>query len=673
MTDYIYDIETFPNVFTMGVSQVDSSNRWMFVISDWHEDSMTLIDFLYMLQQTNARMVGFNNMGFDWPIVSYFQNNLPSMTNIAHQLWLKAVTIIDSDDRFGHIIWQPEIEQLDLYRINHFDNIARATSLKMLEFNMQMDEIEDLPFPVNTTLAESDVQVLIDYNLKDVEATEKFYYESLDAIRFREQLTRQYHQNFMNLNDTAIGKKYFVMELEKRNPGCCYTKDPETGKRSPRQTPRDQIPLASVVLHYIQFQHPEFKRVHQWMLSSTVKDANDIKDISAEINGFRFDFGRGGIHGSINDAIVVATPEEVIIDLDVTSYYPSIAIVNRFYPTHLGEPFCNIWAEIKAQRAQHAKGTIENKMLKLALNGSYGDLGNPYSPFYDMKCLLEITINGQLLLCMLAEQLMQIPELQLIQINTDGLTVKVPRSELLSVERVTDWWQTFTCLDLEQVEYCRMFIRDVNNYIGEDLDGKLKRKGAYEHVHPRDRNPVGWHQNLSAMVVPLAAEAYLVRGIPIRHFIENHQDFMDFMLRTKVKRSDQLEIGGKPFQRITRYLVTNYGDPIVKKSPPPTGYQIGQWKRANSLTDSTYYQILKTIDDLPRGGSGPLDSTGRPWDERINTKNHSKYEERLTGIDVGWLVTPYNVIDSPIVRSTINFEYYIQETKKLTDKLEMLV
>ena len=103
LTDYIYDIETFPNAFLMAVEEVGfTANRWMFEISDWHDDSMGLTHFMWMLQETKARMVGFNNMGFDYPVIHHFQNHLPSMDNVAHQLWQKASAIINDDDG-GHM------------------------------------------------------------------------------------------------------------------------------------------------------------------------------------------------------------------------------------------------------------------------------------------------------------------------------------------------------------------------------------------------------------------------------------------------------------------------------------------------------------------------------------------------------------------------------------------
>lgn len=659
--DYVYDLETYPNVFTMCVLEPSTASRRSFEISDWRDDSILLIDFLWQLQNTESRMVGFNNMGFDWPILAHFRDGIHSMENIAHQLWVKAQQIIQSDDRFGHVIWQPEIPQLDLYKIHHFDNVARSTSLKMLEFNMRMDTIQELPFDPMLPLAQENVPDLIEYNFWDVEATAKFYQASRDMIEFREELSARYRHDFTNFNDTKIGKQYFIMELEKAQPGSCYYRNPETGKREMRQTHRTGIALSEVIFPYIQFQHPEFQRVHTWLSHQTAWDANAIKDISATIDGFKFDFGRGGIHGSISNSIVHSDLDHIIIDLDVTSYYPSLAIVNRLHPEHLGETFCDIYADIKAQRAQHPKGSAPNKMLKLALNGVYGDTGNAYSPFLDMKYLLSITINGQLLLCMLAEHLMRIPGLQMIQINTDGLTVRLPYDRVDDLEHVAQWWQEFTCLELEEARYSRMFIRDVNNYLAEDMSGSVKRKGAYEWKPPAERNPSGWHQNLSAMVIPMAAEAHLTRGVRLDSFIYHHPDIMDFMLRTKIPRDSHVEIGGKRYQRVTRYMVTTKGQPMVKVSPPPAGYAEGQWKRANGLTDQFYRSCLNE----PPVTGGELDTTGRPWDERINTKNKSKYGERRLSIEAGWLVTPFNVIDAPIDRRIINFDYYIQEAEKL--------
>jgi len=209
----------------------------------------------------------------------------------------------------------------------------------------------------------------------------------------------------------------------------------------------------------------------------------------------------------------------------------------------------------------YKKGTPQNAMLKLALNGVYGDSNNKYSPFYDPQYTMTITINGQLMICMLAEKYMEIEGVQIIQVNTDGVTIKCPRNKIDDVEKVNKEWCKTTMLDLERADYKRMFVRDVNNYIGEFADGSLKRKGAYEYV-------IGWHQNHSALVVQKVAEKHLVEGTPVSDAIMNHDDIYDFMLRTKIPRSSRLMHGDEQVQNVSRYYISKNGKPLVKIMPP---------------------------------------------------------------------------------------------------------
>jgi hypothetical protein len=316
--------------------------------------------------------------------------------------------------------------------------------------------------------------------------------------------------------------------------------------------------------------------VLEWLKAQTITETKGVfTDLVARIAGFDFVFGTGGIHGSVENEIVEADSQYAVIDLDVSSYYPNLAIKNRFFPEHLGQGFCDIYQHLYEQRKNYPKGSAENAMLKLALNGVYGDSNNVFSVFYDPLFTMRITLNGQLLLCLLAETLMKLEGLRLIQINTDGLTIRVPRDLICEVERIRGEWERMTQLTLEEAHYSRMFIRDVNSYIAEYMDGKLKRKGAYEY-------DLEWHQNHSALVVPKAAEKVLVEGAPIRETIENWPDMYDFMLRAKVPRSSYLVIdygdGEKQIQNTTRYYVAKGGGRLYKWMPP-LAKKPDQWRR----------------------------------------------------------------------------------------------
>jgi len=567
MNLYPYDIETYPNVFTCTLFTPDGA-RMVFEISDRTDDTLILLQWFKFIADQCGYLVGFNNESFDYYVV----HGLIENPSIGYQgLYDRAIQVISHRGRFPLQIWPRDryVKQLDLYKIHHFDNPAKRTSLKIIEFNMRMSNIRDLPFEPGLYLTNEQIDVLRAYNVHDVEATADFMRESMPMIEFRHELIETLGPDVINYNDTKIGKQFFIKELEKHGPNACYSKI--NGQKVTHQTPRAEIKIADIIFDYVQFESVEFSAILDYLKTQTITETKSVPalNIAAHFAGVLFQFGTGGMHASVEGAQVFADDDNLIIDLDVTSYYPSLAIANRVYPEHLGENFCNIYGDLKQRRTSFAKGSAQNAMLKLALNGVYGDSNNEYSPFYDPQYTMSITINGQLLLCMLAEQLHKIPELKLIQVNTDGLTVKVPKRFESNVMQAAAFWEKRTGLDLERADYSKMFIRDVNNYFAVTTDGKTKRKSAYCHERISE---LGWHKDHGGLVIPKAAEAFLLHGVPVDQFLRNHDDLFDFCFRAKVPRSSRLELrtanGASILQNVTRYIVTNGGGQLVKIMPP---------------------------------------------------------------------------------------------------------
>ena len=293
--------------------------------------------------------------------------------------------------------------------------------------------------------------------------------------------------------------------------------------------------------------------------------------------------------------------------------YPNIAISNKVYPEHLTERFCDIYKEMYEQRKSYAKNTAENAMLKLGLNGTYGKSNDKFSVFYDPMFTMKITINGQLSLAMLADRLLSIKGLKIVQLNTDGVTVALPRYCQAEYSLICQQWEKDVGLQLEYVDYSKMIIRDVNNYIAVSTSEKVKRKGAYQY------EGLAWHQNHSSLVIPMAAEAFMLNSKPIAEFIKEHLDkgnIFDFMLRTKVDRSSRLvtvdsEGNETAQQRICRYYISNTGGKLIK--------------------------IMKPLE--------------------------GSTEDRRFAIDSNWLVKTCNNMKD--FDGDINIEYYVQEAEKL--------
>lgn len=611
---YVYDEECYPNVWLFGAKHVETGLKYVFEISDRRDDRFQLFAFIEHLKLHSEEMVGFNTIGYDYPVLHDIINNINYIT--PSEIYRKSDSIINTEDRFGHIIWDRDmhVKQIDLYKIHHFDNKARAVGLKMLEFVMRLDNIEDLPFKPGQYLQSHEIDHLRDYMFHDIFATEKFLGYSMKAINLRREITEKFGKNFINHNDTKIGKDYFLMELEKAG---FQVKNVRTN--------RPVINLNDVVLPYVKFERSEFNEVLNWLRAQQITETKGVfKNLKANIDGFEFVFGLGGIHGSIESQSVYSDDEKVIIDLDVASYYPNLAIKNKVFPAHFGEAFCDIYENVYIMRQGYKKGTGENLVFKLALNGVYGDSNNPYSSFYDSVYTMTITINGQLLLCMFAEQAIKIEGLELIQANTDGITVRLPRHRVNELEKIREWWQDLTKLELEEAVYDAMHIRDVNNYIAVYEGGKeVKRKGAYGHTHVADDGDLAWHQNHSMQVVAKAAEAALVHGRDIREFIYTHDDFYDFMMCVKVPRSSKLMWGDKQVQNISRYYISIDGDPLTKMMPP----------------------LAKNGPDAP-------------W--------------RSMSVNKGYTVTVCNNIKHAS-RDNLNYEFYVAEAEKLVNPLRYKV
>jgi hypothetical protein len=201
------------------------------------------------------------------------------------------------------------------------------------------------------------------------------------------------------------------------------------------------------------------------------------------------------------------------------------------------------------------------------------------------------TINGQLLLTMLAEMLMDIEDSKLIQINTDGLTMVIPKSKLSEYYDLCDKWMEITKLQLEYVEYSKMIIFDVNNYLSFYTNGKYKAKGRCEFEN------IPLHKNKSFAIIPRAFYEYHKNNIEPVDFITNHNNIYDFCAGVKSKRSDKKgsnwyqlhwvdngEYKTKKLSKTVRYYISNKGCFLIKHSEDGTQSHVeAPIRRGNKL------------------------------------------------------------------------------------------
>lgn len=352
---YVYDIEVYPNLYLFCSTCLDTGKEQVFEVSERKDDRNL---FALFLSQKDLVMIGFNNLGYDYPIVH----------NIITKWFDKPLkSFLQSVYRYGKSLIggkQPYIKgsdmicrQIDLYKINHFDNFAKSCSLKELEFNFDMDNIEELPFDPNKPIALEDIDHLIAYCKNDVKTTCKLYDHTLPEIELREKLSPIYDHDFTNYNSTKIGEYILVSSVEKELGHDRVYETIDTGDRVIErmiQSPIEKIALKDVIFPYIVFVEPCFKALLSFLRSQTIEElsgafnkipfdkikclegyykpdkttavlGNERIDVQRSLNidfkGCVIQYGVGGAHACIDPGIYISDDENVILDLDVRNRY----------------------------------------------------------------------------------------------------------------------------------------------------------------------------------------------------------------------------------------------------------------------------------------------------------------------------------------------------------------
>lgn len=242
--------------------------------------------------------------------------------------------------------------------------------------------------------------------------------------------------------------------------------------------------------------------------------------------------GYGGIHAAIPNYFFEQNGTRRIINKDVASYYPHLMTLCGYTSRNIPSPetFSNVLETRMKAKASGDKATAN--ALKLVVNTTYGAMLNQYNDLYDPLMGRSVCITGQLFLMELAQHLYRdIPDLKIVQLNTDGIMVECSEEQLKAIDEICDEWQARTGFELETDSVAKIAQKDVNNYIEVQADGSHKSKGGYL---VRGIAPAGaFNINNNACIVATALKEYFVNGTPVEETIEQCDDIFQFQLIAK--------------------------------------------------------------------------------------------------------------------------------------------
>ena len=572
-THWVMDYETLSNCFIAVFEAVNSEEQKIFVIHESQNDILELVEFLQENISSDEWHVSFNGLGFDSQITEYILRNKDSVIHntgetIAKWIYGKAQNVISRQNAGEFLEFSPrdlQINQVDVFKLNHWDNNAKRSSLKWIQYTMDWPNIIDMPIHHTESIVAEQIPEIIRYCINDVKSTKQIMKLSKEQIGLRKTLTEEYGINLFSASEPRISKELFLHFLSQKL---------EVKKWDLRQarTHRARITVKNIILPYIEFKTATFQNLLN-KFNEVVIYPGETKGgfkYSVQYKGVKTDYGLGGIHGARSTKVYESNEDMVILTSDVTSFYPNLAIRNKWAPAHLPkDEFCDLYEWFFEERKKIPKSDPKNYVYKIILNSTYGLSNDENSFLYDPEFTMRITINGQLSLTMLYEMICEeIPNAIPLMQNTDGLETMIPREYVEKYMDICKRWEDITQLQLEHDAYSKIILGDVNNYIAVTEDGKSKCKGRFEY------NNLALHKNKSFLIIPKAIHAYFVDGIQPEDFLAANQNIFDYCGGVKIKGDWEFyELGirhGDPFmyllQHTIRYFVSNSGSKIIKKN-----------------------------------------------------------------------------------------------------------
>ena len=571
-SNYVMDYETILNCFVAVFEHYTEDKQEIFVIHELQDDFDKLLTFLQHNKKHKEWHISFNGLSFDSQITEYILREAAVLTPMsseerANAIYKKAQSVIW---RQGMGEWSefPEkdlsIPQIDLFKLNHWDNPAKRSSLKWIQYSMHWDNIQEMPIHHSAFIrTRKELDMIIDYCINDVRSTKRIMHLSKGQINLRNNLSKQYNLYLRSASEPRISKELFLMFLSNK-----------TGikKYNLRQmrTHRGVIPVKDLILPYTKFESETFQDLLD-NFKMVMIDANQTKGgfkYSIIYHGVKTDFGLGGVHGCNEPGVYTSDEEMIIMSSDVVSYYPNLAIKNKWSPAQIPkEAFCEQYEWFFEERKKIPKSDPTNYVYKIILNSTYGLSNDKNCYLYDPEFTMRITINGQLSLMMLYEMITErIPGAIPIMQNTDGVETKIPRAYKEKYLEICAEWEAITKLSLEHDEYSKLVLADVNNYIAVNMKGKYKCKGRFEF------EDLALHKNKSFLIVPKALFNYFVNDIPPETYLMQNRYIFDYCGGVRSKGDWAFhetcvidrEVVKTPLQKTIRYYVSEKGCKIVK-------------------------------------------------------------------------------------------------------------
>lgn len=582
----VYDVEIFSNCFHCCCKDTEDNQIYKFEISERVNQLSELVDFFHY-KNTDRMFCGYNNHHYDDVIINYmidFYYKMDSLPwyRVCLSLFNLSQLIVNSEDGpdvpFKKWKYAKYFYSMDLLTMQ-FSRKLRV-GLKTMQVTMHYKNVLEydgdfmLPIPV------SKIDEMVAYNINDVESTTELLNRLSEQIELRLFIEKEHGIDCLSMDSVKMAETFL---LEKFSEKSGIPKNVIKEMRSPM----DWIPLKDVILPFIRYKNPKLQSILEEMKEQVVY-SKERKGYEKKfvLSNVVYSIGVGGIHTIHTPKIFLPRADEFIGHADVASMYPSLLIEYGFGPRQGGEIFRELFAQLKAERleAKHTGQKVKNEFLKIVLNSPTGKMQQDVSWMYDPFNVFRIRINGQLILLLLVDRLLELG-CEIIQCNTDGVVYRAKNSLKTAISDAIREVEGLTRLEFESDEYEAFYQYAINDYFGVLKGGEIEEKGMFI-----TKNKLG--KGLAPVVIPKAVINYFTKGQSIEEFVKSDTDIRDFLMSQAVDKKFSVIHGETPIQRINRFYASTDGAYLFKDDPDSDRDQTNMLTKSgvtilNELYDTT--------------------------------------------------------------------------------------
>ena len=583
---FVYDVEVFKNVFHCTVYNTESNELHKYECSIRKNN---LDEMCELFLNSDAYFVGYNNIHYDNPIVNYiiefffyrkysYEKICTSIYNLS-----KVITSRNEGDLVKWKRWKYANNFLTVDLLTMLYSKQLRVSLKSMQVTMMYKNVQEFRSDWNLPLETEKIDDMIKYNINDVMSTYELLNICEKDIKLRLAIEKEHGINCLSKDGVGIGVELLKTKyLEKTGMSWDILKD--------LRSPMDVISLNDVILPQINYKDKILQDLLSEMKMLTVSPGRNGWNKHFIYGGLEISVGVGGIHSKNEPEEIKLTDDEVLAESDVNSLYPSLICQYKFIPPHLDKDvFYSIYNNFRLERIADklAGRKVEAETKKLVLNSVTGNYQNEFSWLYSPFAVMQIRINGQLILLGFVEKLLA-AGCRIYQVNTDAVLYSFKKSDKAKIEAIVKDYETQTGLGFG-TEYFKYWAQlAVNDYFAVNEDGSILEKGCFI-------TKIKLGKGLTPKIIPLAVQHYLFAGVPVEDTIKSWKNIKDFLMSEKTGKQWHVEYMNEEQQQINRFYASTDGGYLWKWKLDPIDCQTKQYQ--NMLTASGV-TLLNNLDDL---------------------------------------------------------------------------